>query len=252
MSAANLPMKKNQNTKGAFGHRRFNKPIPMVSPTEAFEIPEDVKTDIATVVSSVPWIRQDASIGGRCSSLTATGLVVLTELGLLPVTARLGGMVYRAGPDERKDLVAFCGDNNNMGCVIDGHFMGHIYLISATDLIDFSVGDWRNTDDRLRDYQKNDPIEWTAPTLPKFFWDDRSKFAVQVNRSAPQLGRAWYTLFDGTPPTPFREVIMKRVRKLEPLRPKLAETLKMYGLKERLRAVLSPVTHPFAFQDYEF
>jgi hypothetical protein len=35
----------------------------------------------------------------------------------------IGGMIYRAGPDQMRDVVAFCGPGN-VGCFWNGEFRG--------------------------------------------------------------------------------------------------------------------------------
>jgi hypothetical protein len=239
MSAANLPMKKNQNTKGAFGHRRSNKPLPMVSPTEAFEIPEDIKTDIATVVRSVDW-QTVVPQAGLCFFRAVTGWLVLTDLGI-PAMPTLGGMVYRCGPDEERDTLAFCGARN-AGCVLDRHFLGHYWILSGNDFVDFSVGDWRKNSISLPDYcppgvPKLDPIQWTVPDPPDFFWAHEDTF--KASGLTPELGKAWYTGFraDSRTRHEFTEMINDLLPTLKKCRDgHLLKAYEYYALKERLFA----------------
>jgi hypothetical protein len=239
MSAANLPMKKNQNTKGAFGHRRSKKPLRMVSTTEAFEIPEDIKTDIAKVVRSVNW-QTVVPEGGLCFFRCVTGWLVLTDLGI-PAMPTLGGMVYRSGPDEERDVVAFCGPLN-AGCVLDGRFFGHYWVLSGNDFVDFSVGDWRDNSTGINDYcppgaPKLDPIQWTVPDPPDFFWTHQDTF--KASGLTPELGKAWYTGFRGDSRT--RHTFTKMIKDLRPTLKKcrdrhLLKAYEYYALKERVFA----------------
>jgi hypothetical protein len=49
--------------------------------------------------------------------------LLLKELGF-DVEARLGGLLFRAGPDPGLDCVTFC-DETNHGRVRDGRLIGH-------------------------------------------------------------------------------------------------------------------------------
>jgi hypothetical protein len=93
--------------KGAFGRQTKARLIPKPA------IPYDLKEDIAKLVRSVDW-RDFAPAGGLCFPRMATGLFVLSAMGL-KTTPVLGGMVYRAGPDPERDALAFCGEGN-CGC----------------------------------------------------------------------------------------------------------------------------------------
>jgi hypothetical protein len=113
-------------------------------------------------------------------------------------------MAYRAGVDLVRDVVGFCGMNWN-GCMLAGRFLGHHWLFSGNELVDFSVGDWKDCTDYSEAYvcqpEASDlgPTQWTAPDLPEFFWTD--KVALMKRNGAPlRLGQAWYTGFEGTPP----------------------------------------------------
>jgi hypothetical protein len=92
-------------------------------------------------VRSIEWVVPGDN-GGLCFWRTMTGWLTLRGLGIsaLPV----GGVVYRAGPDERRDVIAFCGGPGNTGTLTAGGlFLGHYFIVSGDDIIDFSVGDWR-------------------------------------------------------------------------------------------------------------
>lgn len=211
-----------KNTKGAFGRQR--KDMPASFTAQSFEIPDDVKTDIAKVVRSVDW-RPTAPEGGLCFFRALTGWLVLTDLKI-PATPVLGGMVYRAGLDERRDVLTFCGPGY-VGCTIHGRFLGHYWVLSGNDFVDFSVGDWKENASGLEDYcppgmQPLDPIQWTAPELPAFFWADRSLFAGIIGHT-PGLGKAWYNGFAGDSHTSdkFQDHL---------------EVYKYYALEERLFA----------------
>jgi hypothetical protein len=137
--------------------------------------PPDIKRDIATVVRSIEWV---GAPGGTCFFRALTGLIALKMLEI-PADIALGGMIYRAGP-RRCDMVKSCGPDG-LGTIGDRCLLAHYRLISGDDLVDFSVGDWKDTPG----------IEWTAP-CPDFFWADRSRF-VPGKSLTPDLGQAWYT-----------------------------------------------------------
>jgi hypothetical protein len=164
--------RKSHNAKGAFG-RKQRKQQAGTQQAGSFVIPDDVKADIAMLVRSVEWNVPSIKAGvctevgmvtsGKCSFRTATGYKVLHELGI-PVLPVIGGMVFRAGPVEDEDVIAFC-DADNYGCIINNNFLGHSWLTLGHEIIDFSVGDWREIGSH------GPPIQWTAP-LPEFFWAD--------------------------------------------------------------------------------
>src|SRR5215831_17077509 len=104
-------------------------------------LPDDIKHDIAKTVRSIEWAMMDDRPGGMCFFRAMSGAVALMALGI-PAKPALGGMLYRVGPDERRDVVAFCGPNN-VGTRIGSSFLGHWFVISGNDIVDFSVGDWR-------------------------------------------------------------------------------------------------------------
>jgi hypothetical protein len=209
------------------------------STTQPFEIPVDVKTDIAKVVRSVDW-RPTIPEGGLCFFRAVTGWLVLTDLEI-PATPALGGMVYRAGLDEQRDVLTFCGPGN-VGCTIHGRFLGHYWVLSGNDFVDFSVGDWKENAYGLEEYcppgmQPLDPIQWTAPELPAFFWADRSLFASTGH--TPSLGKAWYTGFAGGSRT--SDKFMKQIDDFIPTlraarKGHLLKAYEYYALKERLFA----------------
>ena len=67
--------------------------------------------------------------GQACYIRSAIGYRVLTMLGFEP-EARLGGLLFRAGPDPRRDVIAFCG-KENYGHMHEGQFLGHVGFVST-------------------------------------------------------------------------------------------------------------------------
>ncbi len=205
----------------------------------AIVIPDDIKRDIAKAVRCIEWVSPD--IGGRCLQRAYTGLTVLTMLKI-PVRFALGGMIYRCGPDKYRDVVAFCG-NGNVGTVFEGkHFLGHYWLMSGNDIVDFNVGDWRQNSDTLPDVRlpgmpELGEAQWTAPPLPDFHWADRSEFTPTTART-PDLGRAWYTGFRGDDPIGIMRTVTKDMEPhLREIVPHIKKAFEWYALKERLFAV---------------
>jgi hypothetical protein len=128
-------------------------------PTWSGPVPEDIKRDIAKVVRSVD-LADDGSDKGGCFFRAMVGWVALMLLGIAAKPA-LGGMVYRAGPDEYSDVVAFCGEGN-VGRQLpdsDAGLLGHFFLVSGNNLVDFSVRDWKE--------QSRTPYEYVPPGSAK-------------------------------------------------------------------------------------
>jgi hypothetical protein len=224
------------STKGAFGRQKKSGPR---------TIPYSITEDIAKLVRSIDW-RDYAPTGGLCFPRIASGLFVLTAMGM-KTTPVLGGMVYRAGPDPERDAVAFCGACT-LGCrKHDGGILAHYWLRCGNDFVDFSVGDWHADASGINDYYPPDsltmqlgPIVWTAPALPEFFWNDSRMVVLEgpsglremrKNDFTPDLGIAWYTGWNGFPPD-----IWKMVAELMPiLKPRMAPHMgEIKNLRERL------------------
>lgn len=117
-------------------------------------------------------------------------------------------MLYRAGPDEYRDVVAFCGPNN--GCYFVGTgpfdkiverwpqlfarnsngFLGHAWLRSGTDIVDFSVPKWRTYADMAEDGMG--AIQWQVEP-PDFYWQDQNSLTAGFRaKASPPIGEAWY------------------------------------------------------------
>jgi hypothetical protein len=181
--------------------------LPARSQSKAATIPDDLKADIAQSVRNIEFSGAD---GGTCFFRAALGMDFLRRLGI-PCGIALGGMVYRAGPDPRRDVVSYCGWGN-LGQIIPGKgWLGHYWVQSGTDVIDFSTGDWRSeaTPDMLLDLgpmgdlvpmDDLGPIQWTVEP-PNFFWVPEATVAPIVGQYTPEIGRAYYTGWRGpTPP----------------------------------------------------
>jgi hypothetical protein len=122
-----------------------------------------IKADIAAVVRSVVF-----PPGGMCWYRALVGLYAWQTLKI-PAEICGGGMIYRTGPDPIRDALAFYGPGN-YGCFQLGGFTGHAWLRSGSDLIDFSVGDWREPVKHLEEVgPQMEPLIWAVPRPPAFF-----------------------------------------------------------------------------------
>ena len=111
-----------------------------------------------------------------------------------------GAMIFRAGPDEKRDRVAFCG-RGNAHEEFAGAFLGHFWLIDCNgDLIDFSAGLWRREFEKCSggpaDLRENGepfgPIEWVVEP-PKFYWEKAENLTSGwKSTGAPKIGGVWY------------------------------------------------------------
>jgi hypothetical protein len=171
-------------------------------------IPDDIKEHIAATVRSYVLPFRSA-----CWFRAIIGNFVLHTLGI-EASVAIGSMVYRAGPDEWRDVMAYCGPGNIGHITSEGSFLGHAWLQTSTDIIDFSVSDWRNSeglddddvealitaDRALRDANNNlGAIQWTAPQLPEYFWRPTDSFPKwrqwcdgDKATYTPRLGECWY------------------------------------------------------------
>jgi hypothetical protein len=120
--------------------------------------------------------------------------------------------------------------------VIQGRIFAHQWIQSGNDLVDFSVGDWREDGARPVNALEAEvsagfgPIKWTAPELLDFFWAPSNQFAKGGH---PELGEVRYTQFMGIPPDMTRKVASA----LQRARPHLIDCCKQYAFDERLSAV---------------
>jgi hypothetical protein len=170
-------------------------------------IPDDIKEHIAATVRS--YVLPFRSC---CWFRAIVGNFVLHTLGIKASVA-IGSMVHRAGPDEYRDVMAYCGPGNIGYITPEGSFLAHAWLQTSTNIIDFSVSDWRNSegidddveelitaDRALRDANNNlGAIQWTAPPLPEYFWRPTNSFPKWQQwcegdkaTHTPRLGECWY------------------------------------------------------------
>jgi hypothetical protein len=125
--------------------------------------------------------------GGLCVFRTMMGAMALMHFGM-PHRVIMGSMVYRVGPDERADVVAYCGRYNS--AQLPGLF--HTWLEADGHIVDFSCGDWRT------EYAPDDgdkglpPIRWEVDP-PEYIWRPAAELtAPWTPTGTPELGVAWY------------------------------------------------------------
>jgi hypothetical protein len=168
-------------------------------PVNGVSLPNDLCADIAKTVRNVQFIN---SSGGLCFFRSVIGIEFLRLLGI-PATLTLGGRVYRVGPDPRRDVVAFCGPGNAGEFIPGQGIIGHYWIESGSDVIDFSVGDWRGDmtpDLSLEPDDHLGPIQW-AVDPPDFFWLPRADLDPIPGQYTPELGNAYYTGWRGAQPS---------------------------------------------------
>jgi hypothetical protein len=154
------------------------------------------RADIARAVRSIE-VRAGA---GTCYFRAVLGHRALGYLGIRSSVV-FGAMLYRAGPDPCRDVVAFCGRGNAPEMATTGAGAAHYWLHCGEDLVDFSVGDWQRQSDLMIDNpfdvlpsgETIGPIQWTAPPHQDFWWQPRVALTDPWRPTGePELGVAWY------------------------------------------------------------
>jgi hypothetical protein len=133
------------------------------------------RADIARAVRSVNLVTGS----GTCFFRAAMGARALAWLGLEAGLVALQ-MVYRTGPHLENDVLAFIGSHESSW---------HSWLVVRDDLVDFSVGDWRQFEANGY-YEQGRIREWTAPPLPDFWWRPLASF--YLTNLEPDIGAACY------------------------------------------------------------
>ena len=153
-------------------------------------VPRDIVADITRVVQAIAFGNID---GGDCYARCAIGDYVLHQLGWEP-DVTIGGLLYRAGPDPLRDIVAFCGPNNH-GMMLGGRFLGHLWLKVHGATVDFTPLDWRRL---YRPRGGLGSVVWQyAP--PSLIWAAADVFGWQ-SQGAPEPGQLWYCPWTGDYP----------------------------------------------------
>ena len=124
-----------------------------------YAVPDDIE---AVICGAVRSIQSTGLAGGACAFRASVGYLALRLLGCKPHSCA-GGVLYHAGPSAIRDTMAFCG-RGNAGQIVDGHFIGHVWLEMDHELIDFACGNWPHLDPRAELLDAGlGPIRWYAP-----------------------------------------------------------------------------------------
>jgi hypothetical protein len=190
-------------------------------------IPQDIKADISRVVCAIEF--RGIEGGGDCYLRAAIGYKVLRNLGFQPQVG-LGGVLFRAGPDPLRDVIAFCGPGNR-GQMHQGVFLGHVWLRLDGEAIDFSCGDWP----RLYTPHKTDalgPVQWQCRP-PSLIWAWEDAFDWKPD-GTPELGKIWFCPWIGELPK-FAEDRARFAASADVFAEILATNIKRMSLAERVR-----------------
>ena len=110
----------------------------------------------------------------------------------------IGALLYRAGADPMRDIVAFCGPGNaGYGNLF------HSWIELDDHILDFSVGDWRSVAASGTEItfgtQPLPPVQWTE-RLPNYWCRPRTELTGPWRADGtPAPGEAWYGPFNGDP-----------------------------------------------------
>jgi len=207
---------------GEAKRRKLAGTYPAQSPTRT--VPEDLRADVAAAVNSVVLLDP-----GKCWTRAILGERALLSLKI-PAKIAIGSLIFRAGPDDGRDVVYFSGPNNRgyvqgAGGSIDEYiaehrdiflnpnvdFLGHAWIKSGGDLIDFSAGDWQPTWDCVATFDGRGAVEWQA-TPPEFYWQDWTSLTAQWRCDGlPAIGEAWYCEGIAVPPDADRREVARRI-----------------------------------------
>ena len=130
-------------------------------------------------------------LGGTCWFRATIGAMALAHLGMRP-QRMMGGMIFRAGPDERLDTVPFCGPSNHAQWIGDRPLF-HVWLEVDGDIIDFSCGDWKSQELLVEEVsapggeQPSRPIRWDVEP-PDYIWQPADTLLGERFK-APPLGK---------------------------------------------------------------
>jgi hypothetical protein len=110
-------------------------------------------------------------------------------------------MLYRAGQDQARDTMSYCGKRNTGYC-IDGGMLGHVWIELGADLIDFSTGDWVDEAQTLAELFPDGlgDLVWEVPP-PSYLWRCNSSLKADWREfGSPRLGEFWYGPWHGAKP----------------------------------------------------
>lgn len=230
---------------GEAKRRRLAGEMPDQRPAATMTIPDEIKCDIAKLVRRVSFMNPTGGTASTCAYRAVVGGEVLHQLGV-PVTVELGGTV-RVGWHETRDVVAFCGPGN-CGTMMPYGLVAHYFLTRGSEIIDFSVADWKNFQDeggeeialltsgaKVGDSDAFGNMQWVT-TLPDFHWEPREQFEPVLGRHTPDIGKKWYTQFRG--PAPPQDGVTQTLTEIANMvRPFVRNMLANSDLPARLKAI---------------
>lgn len=202
--------------------------------------PDDLKADIAKMVRLVDLDLYDAGKrvvvdGGLCTWRAWVGCTALRQLGIATAIV-FGGLLYRVGPDDERDIIRFAGPGN-VGCATADGLFGHCWLECGDDFIDFAAGDWRAmTPD---DEDVIGPIMWQIDP-PQFVWQPQTSLRREPGQITPELGQIWYTGWQGCQPD-MREWFGKYQPLLPTITAHVDECCRRAALRQRIWAARNGV-----------
>jgi hypothetical protein len=143
-------------------------------------VPDAERAAIADEVGAVV-IRQP--VGEGCFARNALGRrVIARRLGIVAPLV-VGGLLYRAGPDDARDVIAFCGPDGRLALRPDG-CLGHWWLQVGDLVLDFTPPDW------VRESAGH--VRFDVPP-PPYVWTRRGSGIVLPSApGSPPLGGAFY------------------------------------------------------------
>jgi hypothetical protein len=152
-----------------------------------------------------------SEIGGYCVFRTLAAYQAIHACGV-DVFFGFGSLVARIGPDEERDVVAFCGPHN-AGCVLpNGYAAFHCWIKYQDWIFDPSLSEWKNLNTPATELAAFGymlpPPQWTID-LPRYWLKPAAELELPwQSTGTPALGQAWYGPFCGDP-----EIITQRIRR---------------------------------------
>jgi hypothetical protein len=150
-------------------------------------------------------------IGGHCV-VHALAAYQCIRANSIDCSIGIGSLLCRIGPDERRDVVAFCGPDN-MGTILpNGDVAFHCWVRYRDWVFDSSVGSWKSIDavacELLASVQVPLlPPRWTIE-LPGYWLKAADEVELAWRpRGTPELGKAWYGPFFGD-----HEEVIQRIK----------------------------------------
>lgn len=209
----------------------------LMATSNPIPLPDEIRRNIAAVVRSTNLFCG----GGTCVFRMLCGHVVMGGLGIQTKRA-YGAMLYRAGPDPMRDVVAFCAEGN-AGIWSEDQSMGHAWLEHDGDLIDFSAGDWASQMDVVEaleaDYSRaNGSVVMESVRFdvqpPEYVWQSARPLKEAWSPvGEPAIGKFWYGPLSKRSIHP-SEVEREMMRIVQTVTPALGEAARDFRLAKQV------------------